>query len=194
MTAPPANPGQAAPVASRGRLVLIVCVIAVLFLTGMYFVNSGAVTAPQIHDAVEQAGAWGFAVFLAIFVIGNLMHLPGAMFITAAAFCYGPWVGTAVSVVAGTVGATVNFLVVRRVGKDSIGAIKHVWVKRALDTIDHRPFRTVLILRLVFFTSPTLSALLGLTAVSLVTHTAATFIGMMPMIFVVSHGVDAILF
>jgi len=67
----------------------------------------------RLVDIVRESGAWGIAVFAAIYVVCTVALIPASVLTMAAGFVYGPLYGLLVVVPAATLGATGAFLLGR---------------------------------------------------------------------------------
>lgn len=179
----------------RVRLALAGTFVAVMVSLGIGLTVSGALTPEDVRAEVASYGAFSAVVFVLVFVLGNLLHMPALVFITAGAVAFGVVPAALLSILAGSIGAVLNLLYLRRLsGGSSMRRLDQAWVGRILDGIESRPFLTVLLLRLVFNTSPALSAALAFTGVPFWPYTLASVLGMSPVVIIVTFGVDAALF
>jgi uncharacterized membrane protein YdjX (TVP38/TMEM64 family) len=134
-------------------------------------------------EIVRESGAWGVALFAAIYVVCTVALIPASVLTMAAGFVYGPLYGLIVVVPAATLGATGAFLLGRTVLRG--------WVRRrmrsspraqALDrAVGREGFTLVVLLRL----SPlvpfnVLNYALSLSGISAGRYVLATFLGIIP--------------
>lgn len=162
---------------ARLRLLLLGAIILTCIVTGVVVVGDG-LTAEGLREEVRRAGALGFVVFIGVFIVGQMLHLPGLIFIGAGAFAFGAPVGGPLSLLAATIAVSVNFVFVRTVGGQPLVAIERPLFKRVMAMLDDHPLRTVVVLRLIFFTSPAISAALALTGVRFRDHLVGSIVGM----------------
>lgn len=132
---------------------------------------------------IRGLGAWGVAVFAALYVVATVAMLPGSILTIAAGFAYGLLGGVAVVVPAAVIGAIASFLLGRSVAGDWVrarteGRPRMAAVDRA---IAERGFSIVFLLRLSpLFPFNLLNYFLGLTRVSLRDYVVATITGILP--------------
>ena len=69
----------------------------------------------RLVEIVRESGAWGVALFAAIYVVCTVALIPASLLTMAAGFVYGPLYGLLVVVPAATLGATGAFLLGRTV-------------------------------------------------------------------------------
>lgn len=133
--------------------------------------------------SVERAGAWGAALYAAIYVLGVVLMVPGSSLTLVAGLLYGPVWGTALVSAASTLGASLAFLIARTIGRGYVRA--RAGADRRFAAIDRavaeRGAGVVFLLRL----SPLvpfnlLNYALGLTGVRGWPYVLATWAGMLP--------------
>jgi uncharacterized membrane protein YdjX (TVP38/TMEM64 family) len=162
---------------ARMRLALLGAITLTFIVIGVVVVGDG-LTADGLREEVKKAGTLGFVFFTGIFVVGQMLHLPGLIFIGAGAFAFGAPIGGPLSLFAATLAVSVNFAFVRTVGGQPLVAIERPLFKRVMGMLDDHPWRTVVVLRLIFFTSPAISAALALTGVRFRDHLTGSIVGM----------------
>jgi uncharacterized membrane protein YdjX (TVP38/TMEM64 family) len=137
----------------------------------------------RLVEIVRESGAWGIALFAAIYVVCTVALIPASVLTMAAGFVYGPLFGLLVVVPAATLGATGAFLL----GRTALRG----WIRRrigsspraqALDrAVGREGFTLVFLLRL----SPlvpfnVLNYALSLSGISAGRYVLATFLGIIP--------------
>ncbi len=104
---------------------------------------------PAFAEQVAGMGAWGAAVFVGAYALGAVLLIPGSVLTLAAGAIFGLIQGTALVLVAATLGAAAAFLLARYVARDyverRIGTGRLAAVDRALA---RKGFRLVFLLRL----------------------------------------------
>lgn len=128
-------------------------------------------------------GAIGVALFIGVYVVAEIVLVPGSLLTLAAGFAYGPIGGLLVASPASVLAATAAFFMGRTVLRDwvrrQIGKSAYA---RALDrTVGTHTFKLILLLRL----SPVipfniLNYALGLSNVTVGRYVIASFVGMLP--------------
>ncbi len=126
-------------------------------------------------------GVWAPAVFVALYVLGTVLFLPGAVFALASGALFGPLWGTLYNLGAATVGATLAFLVARYLASDWVARRSRGWLKRLMDGVDAEGWRFVAFVRLVpLFPFNLLNYALGLTRIRLSHYVLASLVCMAP--------------
>ena len=164
----PLQAGPHAPPSSRRvilRLGLLVAVLGGAFLFAWQMGWVQHLDAEAVRDLVQSAGAWGVVLYLVLFALAELVHVPGMMFVAAALLLWGPWMGAAVGWLGCVISVVVTFIVVRGLGGQALTVIDKPWMKKALGWLDRAPVRTIIALRLVMWVAPPLNYLLALSSV-----------------------------
>lgn len=127
------------------KILALAALIAVLIVLGRY---AGGVL-PEVADRVSRMGAWGPVAYVGVYVVGAVLLIPGSVLTLAAGAIFGLIRGTALVLLAATLGAAAAFLVARYVARGyverRIGTGRLAAVDRALA---RKGFRLVLLLRL----------------------------------------------
>jgi uncharacterized membrane protein YdjX (TVP38/TMEM64 family) len=153
---------------------LLVALLVAGRLTGL----TDRLSVPALRAAVGAAGAWGPVLFVLAFCAGELVHVPGMVFVAAAAFAYGPVNGAALSFAGALASLSVTFAFVRAVGGKPLSTLKWPLAERILAHLDRRPVRTIALLRLVLWISPPVSYALALSGVRFRSYLAGSALGL----------------
>jgi uncharacterized membrane protein YdjX (TVP38/TMEM64 family) len=137
-------------------------------------------------------------LFTLVYAVVTAVSIPGALFLTiAGGLLFGTALGTGLTVLGATVGATILFVIARSTLGSALRGRAGGWVDRMAAGFRSNAFSYLLVLRLVplvpFFVVNLVPAFLG---VPLRTYVIATFIGIIPGAFVyanVGAGFGAIL-
>jgi len=140
---------------------LIVGLIVVGKLTGL----TAYLTTERIRTLVQSAGWWGALLLIALFCLGELVHVPGWVFLIGAVIAYGRLRGGLLGYVGALCSVSVSFFIVRGVGGKPLGAIRWKIVRRILAHLDTHPLRTVFLLRTILWLAPQLNYALALSNV-----------------------------
>ena len=153
---------------NRARLLRLglLFAVAVALIVVRYTTSFGAsLSTARIRDLVQHAGAAGVGLFIVAFAVGELLHVPGLVFVAAAVMAWGRVAGGALSYVAALVSVSFGFVVVRAIGGQPLAAITQPRVRALLDRLDRRPILTVALLRLIMWVAPALNYALALSSV-----------------------------
>jgi uncharacterized membrane protein YdjX (TVP38/TMEM64 family) len=157
---PPARPKPAWP-----RLVALAVAMAVLFAIGHFTGLTEHLTRENLRDLMQGLGVWGFLLFVVLFAAGELLHVPGIVFVLAALLAYGRLVGGLAAYVGALGSVSFSFLLVRRVGGQALAHVKRARIAAVLEKLDERPITTIAVLRVLLFLLPAVNYALAMTRV-----------------------------
>jgi uncharacterized membrane protein YdjX (TVP38/TMEM64 family) len=160
--------------ALAGALALFVAILAL----------SGSLSAAKVRDGVDGYGAAGPLVFIAVSATLTVVLFPGPVLAGASGLLFGTALGTPVSIVSATLGATLAFSIARWWAHDAVVALAGPRVHALRAWVGRRGFVTVLYARIapgVPYTLVNYAA--GLTPIALRSFVAATAIGVAPRAF-----------
>ena len=140
--------------AAKLRIALLVVVIVVLALVAHLTGLAEAVTRERVEELASSWGVVGFALYVAAFAVGEIMQLPGVVFVVAAVAAYGPWLGTGAAYVGMFAASLAVFLFGRVVAGKALAEVEHPRVRALVSRIDRAPISTVAFMRGVLFVLP----------------------------------------
>lgn len=157
-------------------LFFVAGLVAWLYLSGAY----QSFDPNRLRHWFQQAGAYGGLLFIAAYSCLQPLGFRSIFFLLSAPLVWEPATAFMLSM-AGTVGACVLAFGFAR-------SIAHEWVQKRLpkairrldDRLVSRGFATVLLLRLLFYTAPTLQFGLGVSRVAAQPFLAGTVLGVLP--------------
>jgi uncharacterized membrane protein YdjX (TVP38/TMEM64 family) len=151
----------------------------------------------RMRALVGAYAPYGPLVFMAVVVAGLFSRVPmmGTVLIAVGAVLFGKLPAFAYGWLAGLVGTTAIFLLVRSAARDyvqrALGA-RSEWLRALDERVARNGFGTVLALRLVFGLAPMLNWGLGLTGVRPPHYLVATALGIVPHLAIAVSFADAI--
>ncbi len=166
------------------RLLLLVLVLAGLFVVGKATGAIDRIDVARVRAVVERAGALGMAAFVVLFALGELVHVPGMVFVAAGIVIYGKAAGFAISLAAAIVSVSVSFALVRAAGGKMLAEVERPFVKRMLAKLDARPIATVFVLRSVLWLAPPLNYALALSSIRFRDYLAGSALGLVGPVLV----------
>lgn len=120
----------------------------------------------------------GLAIFILVFALGNLVQIPGWIFLAAAVLALGQTWGGVATYVAASISCVASFLLIRLLGGDALRQIRHPGVIKALSRIDRHPVRSIVLSRVLFQTLPALNYALAMSGVKLRPYVFGTLLGL----------------
>jgi len=173
-----------------GILTLVVIASGVVaHLTGM----TEYMTREHVRELIVGLGPLGVVVFVALFVVGELAHVPGWVFIGASILAYGRVTGGIVGYLGALAAVAVAFVVVRGIGGQALSAIRRPFFVRVLAQVDRRPIATVTVLRILLIMTPALTYALALTRIRFRDYMLGSAIGLVIPITLMSLLFDWLL-
>jgi len=197
------DPSLAPPWKRRARVGAALGLPVLLLLVGRALGWHEHLTIDGVRALVAGAGAWGALLFVASFCVGELVQVPGLVFVAAAVLFYGPAYGGPFAYVAALVSISVSFALVRGVaGRSPTKATEpprahderdapdgrpeglvqrlRARMKRWMGHLDARPVRTIALLRLILLFSPPLNYALALSRVRFRDYLVGSALGLLP--------------
>lgn len=120
----------------------------------------------------------GLLVFVLLFCLGNLIQIPGWLFLAAAVLALGRLWGGMATYIAAVISCGVTFLVIRWIGGDALRKLDSRIATRLLGQLDARPIGSILMLRVLFQTVPALNYALAMSGVSFRNYLLGTMLGL----------------
>ena len=161
-------------------VVLLAALWAVVELTGL----RARINPHALREGFSSHLAWGFAGFVALFALGNLIQLPGWIFLASAVLALGPAWGGAATLCAALVGCGVTFVTVRAFGGGALRELPGPLARRLFSRLDAHPVRSVAMLRLLFQTVPAMNYALALSGLRFRDYMLGTLIGLPAPLFI----------
>ena len=174
------NTLDAAP-ATAGKWLRYLVLALVVAGIAWGLLHRGNLTLAALETWVHGAGIWGPFVFMAVYALGTLLFLPGAVLTLAGGALFGPIAGTFYNLTGATVGATLAFLVARYIASDRITQRVGGRAKQLIEGVENEGWRFIAFVRLVpLFPFNLLNYALGLTRIKLSHYVITSYIAMLP--------------
>jgi len=137
-----------------------------------------------VRDAARSAGVLAPLAFVVVSSLLTVAMFPGPLLSAASGLLFGTALGTPLSIVAATLGASLAFSVARRFGAGAVDTLSGRRVRVAQDFVAQRGFLSVLYARILpGIPYSVVNYAAGLTRVRLATFALATAIGCAPRAF-----------
>lgn len=134
-----------------------------------------------VQQRVDDAGAWGPLVFVAVYAGLTVALVPGTALTLVSGALFGPARGAAYAVCGATIGATMAFAIGRALGRDGVRQLLGPRLPRVEAALDTTGFGAMVILRVlpvVPFNGLNYAA--GVTGIRVAPYVAATVLGILP--------------
>ncbi|WBB61807.1 TVP38/TMEM64 family protein [Streptomyces sp. WMMC500] len=175
----PGAPGRGS---SRGALVKLLVLLALLAGTACWVVLGGAELLDDVRRWVDGLGVWGPVVFVLCYALAVTVLLPGSVLTASAGALFGMAVGVVVVLAGATASAVVSFGLARWLGRPAVARWTGSGRLARLDVyLARRGFVAILLLRMVaLFPFAAVNYGAGVAGVRFAPYVAATALGIVP--------------
>lgn len=147
----------------------------------------------RLLDLGRERPALSLAAYVASFCLGELLHVPGIVFIVLGELLYGRWPGFGAAYLGALCSVCFSFVVVRTIGGQPINEVKWRWAAALLDRLHDRPVVAVAVLRLALWVLPPLNYLLAMSQVGFWDHALGSALGLFAPVLAISLLADILL-
>jgi uncharacterized membrane protein YdjX (TVP38/TMEM64 family) len=165
-----------------------------LLLACAIVARRSGVDGPMVQRELLALGWLAAPLFLLVMAAGELLHLPGILFVVAARVVFGPSLGFVLGYAGAIFAVTISFAVARQLfaaarSTDEPWRPRWKWLRRSLERVEARPVRTIAFLRLILWLAPPLSYALASSKVRARDHIAGSALGLLvPVVVAVFVG------
>ncbi|SFB95147.1 SNARE associated Golgi protein [Polaromonas sp. OV174] len=131
-----------------------------------------------LHQKFLDNVVSGMLIFILLFSLGNLIQIPGWIFLAAAVLALGQFWGGVATYVAALLSCALTFWVIRLLGGDALRQLRGRWAGRLLAQLDEHPVRSVVILRTLFQTVPALNYALAMSGLKFRNYLLGSALGL----------------
>lgn len=131
-----------------------------------------------LHQTFVAHQLSGTLIFVLLFALGNLIQVPGWVFLAAAVLALGRVWGGVVTYLAANLSCLLTFGVIRLLGGDALLRLKSRLAQRLLGRLHAHPVASIAGLRLVFQTLPAINVALAMSGVRLRQYMLGTLLGL----------------
>ena len=165
--------------AATGVRLLMLAVLVTAIGVAVHY--RGALNTQALESWVQQFGAAGPLVFMAIYALGTVLFFPGSVLTLAGGALFGPVWGTLYNLTGATLGATLAFLIARYLASDWVARKASGWMKQLMDGVEKEGWHFVAFVRLIpLFPFNLLNYALGITRIPLLHYVVASYLFMLP--------------
>jgi uncharacterized membrane protein YdjX (TVP38/TMEM64 family) len=160
------------------RIVLVLLFVAFLLVLVQVSGLRQSFNVAFLRQTLSENRWEGLALFVILFSLGNLAHIPGWIFLASAVLVLGKLGGGLVTYAAACVSCAFTFLSVRLVGGNAVAQLRGKLATRLLSQLHAHPIRNVILLRTFFQTLATLNYTLALSGLGFRPYMVATLLGL----------------
>ncbi len=155
-------------------LLFLVILFSIFELTGL----REKISIDFIQDNFNHHFIIGMIIFAGLYSLGNLVQIPGFIFLGAAVVTLGQIEGAAVSYLAALISCTCTYWVIRCLGGDALRQLESPVARKILSKLDEDPVKTIIVLRTLFQTAPALNYSLALAGTPFKKYFLGTLLGL----------------
>lgn len=160
------------------RLLATVAFVVVLFAAAHYSGLRDNLSVSYLRTLFLANPVEGSLIFIALFSLGNLMHIPGVVFLLPAVLTLGKLQGGVLVYLAANISCLVTFVVIRWIGGNALQDLKNPRARRLLAGLHRQPVKVVTLLRVFLQTLPSLNAALALSGIKLRPYVLGNALGL----------------
>lgn len=160
------------------RLLLVALFLAALLaffeLTGL----RDHLSLAFVQQQILQHKLGGLLIFIGLFALGNLIQIPGWIFLAAAVLALGRTWGGLATYVAACFSCVLTFVTIRLLGGNALRELNNKTARAILGRLDAHPIKSIVLLRMLFQTVPALNYALALSGVKFHQYLVGTLLGL----------------
>lgn len=170
--------------AKLGAVAAVVVALAIAYRLGVFT----RVADPQaVARTLVEMGPWGYLAFIVAYAALQPFGVPGTVFVVAAPLIW-PWQTAFVLSMTGTMAASViGFSFARFVARDWVSKRIPARFEKYDEALAQNAFRTVVLLRFLFWMPQVLHGFFGVSKVRFWTHFWGSLVGYVPPLLLVSY-------
>ncbi|MDF3194251.1 VTT domain-containing protein [Pseudomonas sp. 1928-m] len=163
---------------SSHRLLLVLVFLLSLFVLFETLGIRAQFSLDALQTLILMHPVVGLLLFILLFALGNLIQIPGWVFLAAAVLALGRLYGGIVTYVAACVSCTVTYITIRYLGGNALRELDNSLAQRLLNGLDRHPLASIISLRMLFQTMPALNYALALSDVRFRIYLLGTLLGL----------------
>jgi uncharacterized membrane protein YdjX (TVP38/TMEM64 family) len=163
---------------THGRLLAVLAFVALLLLGGRLTGVGDHFALAALRQDIAGHRIEGVLFFIALFSLGNLLLIPGWVFLASAVYAFGALAGGLATYAAACISCVLTFGVIRLLGGDALRQLKSPLALKLLQRLDAAPVRCVVALRLLFQTLPALNGALAMSGIRFRHYLVGSLLGL----------------
>lgn len=165
------------------RLIAVVLFLIVIFAVFQMSGLRGHLNLDFIRQKILDNQFTGLLIFVLLFSLGNLMQIPGIVFLAAAVLALGQLYGGVATYIAAVISCVVIFVVIRAIGGNALRELDNKFAVKILARLNAQPIISIILLRTLFQTAPVLNYTLAMSGVRFRDYLIGTVLGLPVPIF-----------
>lgn len=160
------------------RLIAVALFLLLLFALFEFSGARAHFTLGFLQQLIREHQTSGLLIFVLAFALGNLIQIPGWVFLAAAVLTLGEVWGGIVAYIAAIISCIITFFTIRFVGGNALRKLDNPLAVNLLGRLDAHPVKTVILLRIMFQTVPALNYTLAMSGVRFRAYLLGTLLGL----------------
>lgn len=162
----------------HARLIGVILLLLLLFALFEWSGLRNQFTLSYLQQTIRAHLVSGLLIFILGFTLGNLIQIPGWLFLAAAVLTLGEVWGGIATYIAACVACIVTFFTIRGLGGNALRKIDHPLASHLLNRLDAHPVKSIMLLRMLFQTMPALNYTLAMSGVRFRAYAVGTLLGL----------------
>ena len=160
------------------RLIGVIALLVVLLVAFQMSGMRDHLNLAFLRGMILRHQLGGLLLFVLLFALGNLVQIPGWIFLAAAVLTLGRVWGGAVTYLAAMVSCALTFVAIRALGGDALRLIDNRVALKILRQLDEHPVKSVALLRVLFQTMPAMNYALAMSGIRFRQYMLGTAVGL----------------
>jgi len=170
------------------KFILLLVLVALTIYAFKFSPYAEKLTVQSIKSYVLGFGALSFLAYMLIYAVGTLVSIPGTILTFTGAILFGTWLGTFLTVIGATMGASAAFFAAKWLGRGFVQDLMHGRFNAFQKQVEKHAFKGILFMRLVpVFPFIAINYGSGLVKIKFRDYFLATFLGIIPGTFVYTY-------
>jgi len=164
------------------KFIILLAFIGGAFFLVRYFGLGRYLDQDVMREWIGGFGVWGPVVYMLFYALAPSLMLPGLPITVVGGVLFGPFWGVVYVAVGATTGATLAFVIARKMGREWVeGLVKGGRMREIDEAVEKKGWKIVAFTRLIpLFPFNFLNYAFGLTKIGLVPYFLATLLFMLP--------------
>jgi len=160
------------------RIISVALLLTILLAVFEFTHLRGQINLVFLQQEIQAHRLGGLVLFIVLFALGNLIQVPGWMFLAAAVLALGKTTGGIITYVAAVISCCVTFFTIRFVGKDALQQLNNKTALKIMSKLHAHPIRSIALLRVMFQTMPAFNYALAMSGIKFRKYLAGTLLGL----------------
>jgi uncharacterized membrane protein YdjX (TVP38/TMEM64 family) len=160
------------------RLLLVILFLLALFALFEALGIRAQFNLGALQSLILMHPILGLLLFTLLFALGNLIQIPGWVFLAAAVLALGRVYGGIATYLAACASCLFTYFTIRTIGGDALRELDSRLARRLLAGLDRHPLWSIIALRMLFQTVPALNYALALSGVRFRHYLFGTLLGL----------------